>query len=37
MAKEQNLNKTIDEVFEKIPATCFFDLFYSLNPNAYNG
>lgn len=34
---EQNLEKTLDEIFEKIPAACYFDLFYSLNPTAYEG
>ena len=34
---ELNQMKTIDELFPKIPASCFMDLFYSFNHKFYDG
>jgi len=31
------VNKSIDDIFEKIPANCFIDLFYSLKSNSFQG
>jgi hypothetical protein len=37
MDDEQNMNKSIDEIFVKIPASCFMDLFDALQPGSYAG
>ena len=34
---EINKDKSIDDLFPEVPASCYFDIFNSIDPKAYGG
>lgn len=34
---EENKEKTLDDIFPNVPASCYVDLLYSLSPESYEG